>query len=448
MLLTSLYSTHLSAKCHPKDQTLLFCEIQQSGKILEVCDRGETLSYLFGKKGKPELALIIPRKNASTTQWEGLESPEIYSVTIPNGDAKYKVFWRIEKVVKGPTETFGVIAEVKGKEVVKLNCISKTVDQNLVDVNLKPEEKKKLEPVKGPIFSTKVILSQKAKVKMTELGEKITVSAMFSATREVPLTESINSDDPTIIYFNDAEIEVNPSEVAHFRSILFKKRTFDKAKKNDFGERDYELVLNAYSAGRVHKNNLLICSTFMTDTPRLLNHKHVRLWCSLNDEASRTPQKAEVVGKEKNKYDTALQNCFDQYKIMNNTVLASCKEEVSSEFKGTEREYLQAPKLEGLVYITGSYERQDDRWDFSLDEENEEFHLIHTIKDKRVEVLIADGLELIEGNRYSLNVENMYGDFDPKLALIFNSKTNHYDLEVKKYDKSSSSWKYLIFSGK
>ena len=175
----------------------------------------------------------------------------------------------------------------------------------------------------------------------------------------------------------------------------------------------------------------------------ILSQKAKDKMAALN-ESSMT-SKAEVLGKEKVKYDNALQSCFDQFGTMNNTVLASCKEEVSSEFKGTEREYLEAPKLEGLVNIEGSYVRQDE-WSFSLDESSG-FYLIHTINGKRDEVFIADGLELIEGNRYSIYVENLYGETDPKFALIFNPKTKRYDLEVKTYDKASNKWKSLLFSG-
>ena len=445
MLLTGLYSTHLFAKCAQKEKTLFFCEIQDNGKILEVCDQGKTLSYSFGKKDeKKDLSIIVPRGDASTYQWGGIGSSESYSVTIPNGDTKYTVFWAVEKAVKGFPETSGVIVKVKGKEVATINCVNKAVIHNLIDVDLKPDEGE-IETVKGPVFSVEVALSQKAKEKMEELHEKIIISSTFSATRAIPLKQSIDSEDPTIITLNEFEVEIGLNETAHFKSISFPKTTFDKIKKSSLGERNYELVLNAYSARKSHKNNLIVCSTLLDDLPDLLNHKHIRLWCALIDEPSGTPQGAEVQGTEKAKYDQILQNCFDQYGVMNNTVLASCKEEVSSAFKGTEREYLQAPKLEGLVDITGSYERQDDRWDFSLDE-SEGFHLIHTKKDKRDEVLIADGLELIEGHRYSLYVENKYGDTDPKWALIFNPKTNHYDLEVKTYDKASHSWKSLLFS--
>ena len=87
----------------------------------------------------------------------------------------------------------------------------------------------------------------------------------------------------------------------------------------------------------------------------ILSQKAKDKMAALN-ESSMT-SKAEVLGKEKVKYDNALQSCFDQFGVMNNTVLASCKEGVSSEFKGTEREHLEAPKLEGLVDIEGSYVR-------------------------------------------------------------------------------------------
>jgi hypothetical protein len=467
MLLTSLYAAPILAKCHQKDKTLFFCKIQKSGKILEVCDKGKTLSYSFGKKGKkPELSLVVPRADASTYQWGGIGSSESYSVTIPNGDTNYSVFWQVDKLEKDYPETSGVIVEVKGKIVATINCINKTLVHNLMGVKLKPdrdEEKKEVvgeaiieeieeKTVKGPVFSAEVILSNKAKIKMEALNEKVIISSSFSGTRATPLKKSVDAKNPNIINMGELKIEINPNETAYFKSINFKKTTFDKVKKNDSGERDYDLVLNAYSARHAHKDNLLSCSTYITELPNLLHHKHVRLWCSLIDEASRFTQKAEVLGKEKVKYDNAIQRCFDQYDVMNNTVLAGCKEELSSEFRGTDSSDFNVLKLQGLFDTVGSYERKNDRWDFSLDETSG-FYLIHSKANKKDETFLANDLEHIEGNRYAVyaeaegikNTNSPSPSPSPSWALIYNLKTKHYDLEVKTYDKSLKKWKTLMF---
>jgi hypothetical protein len=295
--------------------------------------------------------------------------------------------------------------------------------------------------VKGPIFSVEVALSEKAEKKLTKLNEKIIISNMFSGTRAIPSKEA---EYPTKIELNNSETEINIGETAYFKSIVFNQDDFEKVKFDADKEREHELNINIFSARRAYKDNLLSCSLLMEDV-WVIRNKHIRIWCSLIDEKY-SPMKSEIIGKEKEKYDSALQRCFDKYEKMNNTVLASCKEEVSNEFKGTEREHLEAPKLEGLIDIEGSYARQDDVWNFSLDE-SVGFHLIHTVKGQSDDVLIAEDLELIEGNRYSIYVENMYGDTDPKWALVFNPETKYYDLEVKTYSQTSNKWESLMYSG-
>ncbi len=298
ILLSSIYSIPIFANCGEKEKILFSCNIQKNNKILEVCDKGKTVSYSFGKDNKkPEQTFSTPKEKVLISPSGSKGSSESYSIIIPNGDINYNVYWNVEKS--------GVIVEIKGKEVASINCIKKTVIHNIVDIDLKPNDKK-------------------------------------------------------------------------------------------------------------------------------------------IDESDRISSEAEVVGQEKEKYDEALQNCFNFYEIMNNTVLASCKEEVSNEFKGTDREYLQAPKLEGLIDIEGSYGQQDDRWDFSLDESSG-FHLIHTKKGHKDEIFIADELEFIGGSRYAIYVENLHGKTDLKWALIFNPKTNNYDLEVKTYNKISNKWQSVVF---
>lgn len=141
ILLTGLISTQLQAKCDKGSETLFSCKIQKSGKHLEVCDTGKTITYSFGKSHKkPELSLAIPRRGVSTYQWSGIGRYENYSVIIPNGDATYSVFWGVDKLAEGYPEEAGVTVEIKEEEVARILCINKTVKHNLMDVDLKPVE--------------------------------------------------------------------------------------------------------------------------------------------------------------------------------------------------------------------------------------------------------------------------------------------------------------------
>ena len=141
LLLVYLFSTQLHAKCVKDSQTLFFCKIQKSGKLLEVCDAGKTIQYSFGKpRKKPELSLALPRNKVSTYQWAGVGRYEHYSVMIPNGDTTYTVFWGVDKLAEGFPEEAGVTVEIKGREVARILCVNKTVVHKLIDVNLKSIE--------------------------------------------------------------------------------------------------------------------------------------------------------------------------------------------------------------------------------------------------------------------------------------------------------------------
>jgi hypothetical protein len=141
LLLIYLFSTPLYAKCDNDSQTLFFCKIQKSGKLLEVCDAGKTINYSFGKANKkPELALALPRNKVSTYQWSGVGRYENYSVMIPNGDTTYNVFWGIDKLAEGFPVEAGVTVEIKGREVARILCVNNTVVHKLIGVNLKSIE--------------------------------------------------------------------------------------------------------------------------------------------------------------------------------------------------------------------------------------------------------------------------------------------------------------------
>lgn len=139
--LICLFSTQLHAKCDKGTETLFFCKIQKSSKLLEVCDAGKTIEYSFGKRSKkPELSLALPRENVSTYQWGGVGRYENYSVIIPNGDTIYNVFWGVDKLAEGFPVEAGVMVEIKGRQVAKILCVNKTVVHKLIGVNLKSSE--------------------------------------------------------------------------------------------------------------------------------------------------------------------------------------------------------------------------------------------------------------------------------------------------------------------
>ena len=99
---------------------VLFSCATKSGKVIELKDSGKTIDYSYGKPGQPEIALRVPRENASTHQWDGMGSTESYEVDVPNGDTVYTVYSSIDK--NEQSATAGVLVTVKGRQLADVRC--------------------------------------------------------------------------------------------------------------------------------------------------------------------------------------------------------------------------------------------------------------------------------------------------------------------------------------
>lgn len=141
MGVAALFLTSTGGACPNNSETLFFCDTQKGNKQIEVCDAGKTISYSFGKKGqRPELALAVPRAEASTYQWQGIGRWMSYSVNIPNAEHVYTVFWGVDRLEeKHPIEA-GVNVEKNGKLLATIYCKEKGLINNLEGVDLKAAE--------------------------------------------------------------------------------------------------------------------------------------------------------------------------------------------------------------------------------------------------------------------------------------------------------------------
>ncbi len=117
-------------------ETLFACRTAED-KVIEVYDMGTTIQYAFGPKEQLELVLDVPREQASTYQWQGIGRYENYSVSIPNGDTVYSVFWARDRLnIEQPPEA-GVSVEIDGEYVTTVDCAT-DVTHNLIGVDLLP----------------------------------------------------------------------------------------------------------------------------------------------------------------------------------------------------------------------------------------------------------------------------------------------------------------------
>ena len=130
----------------PADSLVFSCTTAKQ-KHIEVCDRGETIQYQFGKIGAaPELSFSVSRNEASTTQWNGTGAMGD-TVSIPHNRYVYTVFWGVENMKDVATpESESEVELVAGVKVFKGNdivssaiCEPDSVQQRIEGINLRPE---------------------------------------------------------------------------------------------------------------------------------------------------------------------------------------------------------------------------------------------------------------------------------------------------------------------
>lgn len=117
-------------------KVLFACRTAQN-KVIELYDRDAVIQYVFGPPAQVELVLDVPREQTSTFQWHGIGRYENYSVSIPNGNTVYSVYWSRDRLdVNYPPEA-GVTVEIDGDYVATVNCASE-ITNNLIGVDLPP----------------------------------------------------------------------------------------------------------------------------------------------------------------------------------------------------------------------------------------------------------------------------------------------------------------------
>ncbi len=126
------------AECAPGGKLLFACTTMNA-KHIELCDDAKTLGYAFGATlDKPEMALRVPREQASTWQWQGVGRDESYTVDVPNGNTTYSVFWSRDRMKENSVPEAGVYVLVKQKLTATVKCRSESVQSHLQGVDLKP----------------------------------------------------------------------------------------------------------------------------------------------------------------------------------------------------------------------------------------------------------------------------------------------------------------------
>jgi hypothetical protein len=107
-----------------KGRTVFSCMAKKSKRI-EVCDLGKTIKYSFGKVGKPEIVIKVPRNRVTKFVSEGMGRWRTgeHAINIPNDNVVYQVFNEFAYFDgKFGGDNGGVRVKKKGKLLATVNC--------------------------------------------------------------------------------------------------------------------------------------------------------------------------------------------------------------------------------------------------------------------------------------------------------------------------------------
>lgn len=143
--------------------------------------------------------------------------------------------------------------------------------------------------IEGPEFSVKVVLSDKAKAKLLELGESITISSLFDGSGEVSPEDKDAYPEVSLGAF---EVTIKLGEVADFKELYF---STDDIKRLDKG---YQLTINVYTARKTVEDNLLSCVTPIGVNIDTVRDSRITVSCALIEETPSINAQFMITGKK------------------------------------------------------------------------------------------------------------------------------------------------------
>lgn len=117
------------------DSVIFSCNTTNK-KNIRLTLQGNNLKYEFGTPGKsPDIAVSVPRSKTNYEPWNGIGSWMTSSVTIPNGDYSYQVFYGTNRMSDDhPVEAgVNVLRGVKQTYVNRVICSNKSRIVNNID---------------------------------------------------------------------------------------------------------------------------------------------------------------------------------------------------------------------------------------------------------------------------------------------------------------------------
>ncbi len=116
------------AEC-PPGGSVFSCRID--GKVLELCRKGDNLTYSYGPAGAPELAMSESLLTVDYQPWPGIGSSVWESVAFTTGDHLYEVWTRTDRNFAGLDG--GIMVSRNGASLADLYCNEGTASNPLYD---------------------------------------------------------------------------------------------------------------------------------------------------------------------------------------------------------------------------------------------------------------------------------------------------------------------------
>ncbi len=113
-------------------ETLISCPIGK--KQLELCLTAETLTYSFGPKGAPEIALTEDIRDVVYTPWPGVGGTIWDAVIFTNGEISYEIWTSFKRDPENTLTEAGVNVLTSEQLLDTLTCAKGTVDTDLMRV--------------------------------------------------------------------------------------------------------------------------------------------------------------------------------------------------------------------------------------------------------------------------------------------------------------------------
>lgn len=116
----------LSAACASVEAEIFSCTFNSGKKSVEICQRGDIITYRFGKTGRPpELALNRPMSAVAYTPWNGFGRSIWESVAFQNKGVTYAVGMSMGKFIAaegGNPYSGSIEVQQNGSEIAYLEC--------------------------------------------------------------------------------------------------------------------------------------------------------------------------------------------------------------------------------------------------------------------------------------------------------------------------------------